>query len=99
MRQEAVDELDVAAAAIDAVTGAGRDDALLHSGPPRGLDPHCGGRGRPGRGPQTARASPGPQGRLTETRFIQEAWVGVKCTTNRGCRASHSRTFLCLCAA
>ena len=25
----------------------------------------------------------------TSTRFIQEAWVGVKCTTNRGFVASH----------
>ncbi len=32
----------------------------------------------------------------TSTRFIQEAWVGVKCTTNRGCSASHALTCLVL---
>jgi hypothetical protein len=35
----------------------------------------------------------------TSTRFIQEAWVGVKCTITRGLAASHWRTLGCLWAA
>jgi hypothetical protein len=32
----------------------------------------------------------------TSTRFIQDVWMAVKCTTNRGFSASHFLTFLCL---
>lgn len=35
----------------------------------------------------------------TSTRFMQEAWAGVKCTTNLGLSSSHAFTFGYLCAA
>lgn len=44
-------------------------------------------------------ASPLSQGRLTETRFIQEAWAGVKWQCTRGFAASQALTAWCLWAA